>query len=129
MSTGVREAAAMLLVCRFDPPDEEAFLARARTALPLLARQPGCRGAELGRGVDETGAWVLVARFESVTAYRRALGPFDVREHVVPWLAEARTTEPAAFERRLEATASGLEEHASLLEGAGGAGPPERREH
>lgn len=106
----------MLLVCRFVPDDEEAFLGRARRAVALLARQPGCRGVELGRGVDEPDGWVLVARFDSVTAYRRALNPFEVREHVVPWLAEAQTTEPAAFERRLEASSDGLREHASLLE-------------
>lgn len=114
----------MLLVCRFAPGDDATFLDRARRAVALLARQPGCRGVELGCGVDEPAEWVLVARFDSVTAYRRALNPFEVREHVVPWLAEARTTEPAAFERRLEAGPDGLHEHASLLEPP----RPERRE-
>lgn len=116
----------MLLVCRFAPDDEVAFLERARRAVPLLAAQPGCRGVELGPGVDEPEQWVLVARFDSVTAYRRALGPFDVREHVVPWLAEASTSDPAVFERRLEAGAEGLREHASLRLDGGGAAPERR---
>ena len=38
-----------------------------------------------------------------MTAYRRALQPFDVREHVVPLLAQALTDEPAAHERALVA--------------------------
>ena len=67
--------------------------------MPLLAAQPGCRGVELGRSVDETGHWVL-RRASTVPAYRRALQPFDVREHVVPLLSgPSRTGEAATFER------------------------------
>jgi hypothetical protein len=108
---------AVLLVCRFDAPAAGAadLRARARTALELLTAQPGCRGGELGRAVDEPDAWVLVVRFDSVDAYRRALGPFPVREHVVPLLAEARTDAPAAFETLLSATGGVAEQHASLL--------------
>ena len=81
----------------------EAFLDRARRAVALLAAQPGCEGVDLGRAIEEPGRWVLVARFTTVTAYRRALQPFDVREHVVPLLSEALTDEPAAYERALVA--------------------------
>lgn len=113
----------MLLVCRFAPEDPDAFLDRGRRAVALLAAQPGCLSAELGRGVDEPGRWVLVAVFDSVTAYRRALQPFDVREHVVPWLSEADATEPSTFERRLVAGSGagpdGVVEHASLLDPGG----------
>lgn len=107
----------MLLVCRFAPAAAEAsaFLERARRAVALLAAQPGCDGVDLGRAVEEPGSWILVARFASVTAYRRALQPFDVREHVVPLLAEARTDEHAAHERALVADADGVTEHPSLL--------------
>lgn len=107
----------MLLVCRFAPGAAEtpAFLARARRAVALLAAQPGCEGVDLGRAIEEPGSWVLVARFDSVTAYRRALQPFDVREHVVPLLSEARTDEPAAHERALVAGPEGVTEHPSLL--------------
>jgi quinol monooxygenase YgiN len=106
----------VLLVCRFAPDDVDAFVARARRALALLVEQPGCRDAQLGRATDDPGRWVLVASFDSVTAYRRALQPFEVREHVVPWLSEALADEPAAYERRLEAGPDqGVVEHESLL--------------
>ena len=114
----------MLLVCRFAPgPDESGFLARARRAVGLLAGQPGCEGVELGRAIEEPGRWVLVARFVTVTAYRRALQPFDVREHVVPLLSEALTDEPAAYERGLVGGPDGVTEHPSLLADRA-AGPP-----
>ena len=108
----------MLLVCRYDrsgPEGEPAWLERAHRAVTLLAAQPGCRGVELARATEDRGAWVLVAVFESVAAYRRALSPFDVREHVVPFLAEARTDAPATFERRLTGDASGTVEHPGVL--------------
>ncbi|MCO1656680.1 antibiotic biosynthesis monooxygenase [Pseudonocardia sp. S2-4] len=107
----------MLLVCRFDVPAAEAddLRVRARAALELLTAQPGCRGGELGRAVDEPDAWVLVVRFESVNAYRRALSPFPVREHVVPLLAQAGTDAPAAFETLVDAVGGRAQEHTSLL--------------
>jgi hypothetical protein len=107
----------VLLVCRFDVPaaDVPDFRARARTALELLSAQPGCRSGELGRSTDEPTAWVLVVRFDSVDAYRRALSPFPVREHVVPLLARARTDSPAAFETLLSAVDGTAAEHTSLL--------------
>jgi hypothetical protein len=107
----------VLLVCRFDVPAAEApdLRARARAALELLGAQPGCRGGELARSVDEPDAWVLVVRFDSIDAYRRALSPFPVREHVVPLLAQARTDGPAAFETLLSADGGAVTEHTSLL--------------
>jgi hypothetical protein len=107
----------VLLVCRFGPeatgPD---FLERARHAVGLLAAQPGCERVELGSAVEAPGEWVLVAVFASLTDYRRALQPFDVREHVVPFLSAARTDEAATFERRLTAPADGdVEERPSIL--------------
>jgi antibiotic biosynthesis monooxygenase len=87
----------VLLVCRFEPPDAAAFAERAQRALALLTKAPGCLGGELGRAVDEPAHWVLTVRFASVNAYRRALSPFAVREHVVPLLSEARP-EPSTFE-------------------------------
>jgi quinol monooxygenase YgiN len=113
-----REEGRVLLVCRFAPDDADdpvGFLARARRAVGLLAAQPGCAGVDLGRAIEEPGRWVLVARFATVTAYRRALQPFDVREHVVPFLSEALTDEPAAHERAITAGPDGLTEQPSLL--------------
>lgn len=99
----------MLLICRFAVPDAgvDTFTARARRALSLLTEAPGCSGGELGRSVDDPGRWVLTVRFDSIVAYRRALSPFAVREHVVPLLAEALADEPATYE--VTATATGGE--------------------
>ncbi|MCD2186507.1 antibiotic biosynthesis monooxygenase family protein [Actinomycetospora soli] len=106
----------MLLVCRFRPDDEAEFLDRARRAVGLLAPQPGCERVEVARAVEAPGEWVLVAVFESLTAYRRALQPFDVREHVVPFLSTASTAEEATFERRLTGLPDGgCVEHPSIL--------------
>lgn len=107
----------MLLVCRFTVPaaDTDRFRERAGRALRLLTAAAGCRGGELGRAVDDPARWVLTARFESVDAYRRALSPFEVREHVVPLLSEAEVDGPAAFETLLDAADGRLRTHPSLL--------------
>jgi quinol monooxygenase YgiN len=107
----------MLLVCRFtvDPADAAEFRERARHALQLLTAQPGCLGAELGRAIEDPQRWTLVLRFASVDAYRRALSPFPVREHVVPLLAEALADEPATFETLVAAVDGTVTDHESLL--------------
>lgn len=98
----------MLLVCRWGPEETgEDFLDRARRAVGLLARQAGCERVEFGRAVEAPGEWVLVAVFASLTDYRRALSPFDVREHVVPFLSAARTDQAATFERTFSAAGPG----------------------
>ncbi|MFB9909204.1 antibiotic biosynthesis monooxygenase family protein [Allokutzneria oryzae] len=107
----------MLLVCRFavTEAEVETFTARARRALELLTAQPRCLSGRLARATDEPDRWVLVVEFESVVAYRRALSPFDVREHVIPLLSEALPDEPAAYEILGEATGGEVIEHTSLL--------------
>ena len=96
----------VLLVCRFVvPADADEFTARVRRALELLTAAPGCLGGAAGRAVDYPERWVLTVRFASVDAYRRALSPFPVREHVVPLLSEALADEPATFETLVTATA------------------------
>ncbi|MDL5159361.1 antibiotic biosynthesis monooxygenase family protein [Actinomycetospora termitidis] len=106
----------MLLVCRFSPDDEADFLVRARRAVGLLAAQPNCERVDLARAVEAPGQWVLVAVFASLTDYRRALSPFDVREHVVPFLSEASTADQAVFERNTTALPDGgWVEHPSIL--------------
>jgi len=110
----------VLLVCRFQRPDPEAdaagFRDRARRAVTLLGAQPGCLGVEFARATEAPSRWVLVATFTSAADYRRALSPFAVREHVVPFLSEALTDEPATFERFLGADASGPTEHRGVLD-------------
>lgn len=113
---------AVLLVCRFavEPDARPTFLERGRRAVALLGAQSGCRSVELGQATEDDAAWVLVAVFDTAAAYRRALSPFDVREHVIPFLSEALTgdEQPATFERRIAADAAdpaGTTEHASVL--------------
>jgi quinol monooxygenase YgiN len=107
----------MLLICRFDisPDGEQDFVRRARRALALLSAAPGCQHAELARAIEQPERWVLTARFDSVVAYRRALSPFDVREHVIPLLSEALADEPATYETLIDASSGTITEHTSLL--------------
>jgi hypothetical protein len=107
----------VLLVCRFDVPqaDAAAFAARARRALDLLRPAVGFVDGTVGRAIDEPQRWVLSLRFTGVDAYRRALSPFPVREHVIPLLSEALADEPATYETRLTATPAAVAEHRSLL--------------
>ncbi|PPK69139.1 antibiotic biosynthesis monooxygenase [Actinokineospora auranticolor] len=111
----------MLLIARFTATDPEAFTARAKHALELLLAQPGCQRGLLARSTESATAWVLTVEFTSVSAYRKSLSPFDVRTHVIPLLAEADTTEPAAYEVVLEGEPGGegapgrVQQHASLL--------------
>jgi len=105
----------VLLVCRFVVlADAEAFAARIRRALELLTAAPGCLGGEAGRAVDDPDRWVLTVRFTSVDAYRRALSPFPVREHVIPLLSEALADEPATYEVLVDAAGGAATEHTSL---------------
>src|SRR5690348_5497922 len=105
----------VLLVCRFAvPAADAAFAARLRRALELLTAAPGCLGGEAGRAVDDPDRWVLTVRFASVDAYRRALSPFPVREHVVPLLSEALADEPATFETLVTAMAGNTDDMPSL---------------
>jgi quinol monooxygenase YgiN len=105
----------VLLVCRFRPQDPEDFLRRARRAVELITAQPGCLDATLAQAIDEPASWLLVARFTSVAAYRRAMSPFPIREHVVPLLAEALTESPSVYEPRLHAADGQVAELTSLI--------------
>ncbi|GLZ33968.1 hypothetical protein Lesp02_61560 [Lentzea sp. NBRC 105346] len=105
----------MLLVCRFRVSDPGPFADRARKALELLTKQPGCTKAQLSRSTDDDDRWVLTAEFDSVVAYRRAMSPFDVREHVIPLLSEAETDAPAMYEPLLTAVDGETTERVSLL--------------
>jgi hypothetical protein len=107
----------VLLVCRFvvSPAEEPAFVARAERALALLTEADGCLDGSLGRSIEESDRWLLVVRFASVVAYRRALSPFPVREHVVPLLSEADTDAPATFETRATALDGDVTPHPTLL--------------
>jgi heme oxygenase (mycobilin-producing) len=89
----------MLVLNRFlVPPDtHDDFVSRAHAALTALAERPGYLSGRLTRAIDETTHWTLVTEWESVGAYRRALGAFDVKVHATPLLAESVDV-PSAFE-------------------------------
>lgn len=107
----------MLLVCRFRVPVGEAaeFTARAHRALELLGSARGFLDGRVGRSVDEPESWILTVAFASVDAYRRALSPFEVREHVIPLLSEADTDVPSTYETLLSTTDGATTRHESLL--------------
>lgn len=107
----------MLLVCRFSVAAGEAarFEARARRALGLLGAARGFVDGQVGRSVDEPESWILTVRFASIDAYRRALSPFEVREHVIPLLSEADTDAPSTYETLLTTTDATTTRHPSLL--------------
>lgn len=99
----------MLVVNRFVVPDDEAgadFAERATTALEALAARPGYLRGELGRAYDDPTHWSLVTEWESVGAYRRALGGFDVKVHATPLLAQS-VDEPSAYEILVHAGTDG----------------------
>ena len=89
----------MLVVNRFHLGTDEAadFIDRASQALAALAARPGYVRGELGRAYDDPAHWTLVTEWESVGAYRRALGGFDVKVQATPLLALS-LDEPSAYE-------------------------------
>jgi hypothetical protein len=105
----------VLAINRFivDSPD---FVPRAHAALAALAARPGYQRGQLTRALDEpSGAvgggpsgerWCLVTEWESVGAYRRALGAYEVKVAANPLLAES-LDEPSAYETLASAEPSG----------------------
>lgn len=73
------------------------FTDSAHAALVALAARPGYRGGELSRALDQPEHWCLATRWDSVGAYRRALGDVQVRLATVPLFAQA-LDEPAGYE-------------------------------
>jgi quinol monooxygenase YgiN len=104
----------VLLVCSFTVPttDSPQFTTQANRAIELLTTQPGCLRAVLAHSADEPTSWVLTAEFASVVAYRRALSPFEVREHVIPLLSQG---EASAYEVLTESTNGHLTQHTSVV--------------
>jgi quinol monooxygenase YgiN len=109
-----KEQNAVLLVCGFTVAADEApdFTALAHRSIELLTAQPGCRRAVLGHSADDPDRWVMTVEFTSVVAYRRAMSPFEVREHVIPLLSRG---EASAYEVLAEATDGHVEQHTSVV--------------
>jgi quinol monooxygenase YgiN len=98
----------MLVLNRFviAPETQDGFLPRAHAALAALAERPGYLSGRLTRALDDPAHWTLVTEWESVGAYRRALGAFDVKVHATPLLAES-VDAPSAFETLASAEPGG----------------------
>ena len=95
----LRQDGVMIVITRHRVASAEqpAFLDSARSALALLVDRPGCRSALIGRAVDEPDLFVLTTEWDSVGAYRKALGFFDVKVGAVPLLSST-IDEATAFE-------------------------------
>jgi quinol monooxygenase YgiN len=88
----------VIAVLHFRPAvDVDTFQEQARAALTALAARPGFVRASVGRATDDAAAWVMVTEWESVGAYRRGLGGYDVKLIATPLLAQA-LDQPTAFE-------------------------------
>ena len=89
----------MLVVTRFDVPEDDAaaFREDAAAALAAFAARPGYLRGRVGRAADDPTAWVLTTEWEGVGAYRRSLSAYDVKLYAAPLLARGRD-EASAFE-------------------------------
>jgi antibiotic biosynthesis monooxygenase len=98
----------MLVLNRFivPPGTQDGFTGRAHAALAVLAERPGYLSGRLTRALDDPAYWTLVTEWESVGAYRRALGGFDVKVHATPLLSES-VDEPSAYETLASAAPGG----------------------
>jgi hypothetical protein len=98
----------MLVLNRFVIPSDarDGFVREAHAALAALAERPGYVAGRLTRALDDPAHWTLVTEWESVGAYRRALGGFDVKVRATPLLARS-VDEPSAFETLASAAPGG----------------------
>jgi hypothetical protein len=97
----------MLVLNRFVvPPDTQDGSPSGRTPpSPPWPNGPGTlRAADPRAG--RPAHWTLVTEWESVGAYRRALGGFDVKVHATPLLSES-LDEPSGFETLASAEPGG----------------------
>lgn len=88
--------------------DQPDFQDQAEAALRVLAGRPGFVRGTLGRATDDDSAWLLLTEWESVGAYRRGLGGYEVKLIATPVLARAEDR-PSAFEELLSIGSDGAE--------------------
>jgi hypothetical protein len=88
----------VIAVLHFRATEEPGpFQDRGHAALDALAARPGFVRGNLGRATDDEDAWIMVTEWESVGAYRRALGAYEVKLIATPLMAQA-VEQPSAFE-------------------------------
>jgi len=88
----------VIAILQFRPSGTaEEFLDSAQAALRALAVRPGFLRGSVGRATDDENAWMLLTEWESVGAYRRGLGGYDVKLIATPLMAQA-LDQPTAFE-------------------------------
>ncbi len=114
-----------VVVMRFGVPTDraDAFEDEASGVARLLAGFDGCTGVDVARASDDRELWVIVARWDSVGSYRKALSSYEVKLNAVPFLSRA-IDEPTAFEVLFGMDAAG--ERATSSDLAGDAGTIER---
>lgn len=99
----------MIALLQFRPSGTAAeFLNSAQAALRVLAVRPGFLRGSVGRATDDENAWVLLTEWESVGAYRRGLGGYDVKLVATPLMAQA-LDQPSAFEPLVSIDSEGAE--------------------
>jgi hypothetical protein len=98
----------VIVVLHFQPADGEVFLRHARAALSALAARPGYQRGSIGRATDDVSHWIMVTEWESVGAYRRGLGGYEVKLVATPLLAQA-VDQPTAFEALVTISDDGRE--------------------
>ena len=99
----------MIALLQFRPDGAaEQFQEQAEQALRLLAERPGFVRGSVGRATDDAGCWLLATEWESVGAYRRALGGYQVKLLATPLLGQA-LDQPSAFEQLLRIDSDGAE--------------------
>ena len=84
------------------------FQQQAEAALRVLSVRPGFVRGSVGRATDDAEAWLLLTEWESVGAYRRALGGYEVKLTATPLMATA-LDQPSAFEELLVLGGDGVE--------------------
>lgn len=114
----------MIVVSRFDIPEQESadFLPLAQAALSAFAARPGFLRGRVGRAADDPTAWVLMTEWESVGAYRRSIGAYDVKVDAATLLGRSRN-EASAFEVLLAEDAAGPPVTAPSRRAAGAPAP------
>lgn len=96
--SAVGAAAPVLVVSRYRVESERAqWLAQMRQALAILGESAGFLRGQIAQATDDADLLVVSTSWESVGAYRKALGRFEVKAQVIPLLSLA-LDEPSAFE-------------------------------